>query len=349
MANYSYRIGFLGVAMLVALRVMIGVHFLSAGLEKIDPTWSSASYLRMAKGPLADYYKSMAPLDHDWDLLIDEPLPPAEDYADERRYFDKKGSLVEKPQKKIDEAGHIPYPTDAYGPWATRVADDWHRTLKEVKSLPGMTDEQKEAAEAVFQQSYVRLAHYIQDTRGGIEEYQHELSRLNKMKESDEATSELEPPYIEDRITKKQADLAAMPRPWVAEVAAQENVFHDELVKVVSEEQRESATLVKRLSGIMNPTTQLDKIDTAVMLLTLIAGVCLIIGLFTRLAAVVAAGFLFSIMSTQPPWAEGVMDQVKLIFAYQSIEFIGLLLLAAAGAGTWAGLDGLLWRGRDEY
>jgi uncharacterized membrane protein YphA (DoxX/SURF4 family) len=80
---------------------------------------------------------------------------------------------------------------------------------------------------------------------------------------------------------------------------------------------------------------------------TLGVGVCLILGLFTRLASVVGAGFLLSIMSTQPPWADGVLATVKLLTAYQGIEFFALLLLAAIGAGTWAGLDGVFFR-REE-
>jgi len=333
--------------MLVALRVIIGWHFLTAGLEKLDPSFTSAGFLRGANGPLAEFYHSMAPLPHDWDKLIDEPLPNAAAFASDRRYVDKKWVVSEKPTSS-DKTGFIPYPTKAYGPWAARVADDWHATLKQFKSLPGSDDEQKEAAEQVFQESYIRFANYMEGVRGEISDYQHELTRYEEMVESDEATDDTPVPFMKDRITSKKAEIQATPRPWVAAAASQETIFRDGLVDLVSDEQRESATLSKRLDSVMNPGTQLDKIDTTVMLVTLIVGVCLIIGLFTRLAAVVGAGFLLSVMSTQPPWAEGVLNTVKLLTAYQGIEFIGLLLLAGAGAGAWAGLDGLLWRGNDD-
>lgn len=334
--------------MLVALRVIIGWHFLTAGLEKLEPEFSSAGFLRGANGPLADFYKSMAPLPHNWDQLIDEPLPDAADYASDRRYVDKNWEVSETPTS-TDKTGFIAYPTDAYGPWATRVSDDWHEQLKRFKSLPGTTDEQKAAADQVFQENYIRFALYMEDIRGEIADYQHELGRYELMVESDEATEDPPAPYVKDRITTKKAELQAVPRPWVAAAEAQETNLRDGLVNLVSDEQRKSATFAKRLDGVMNPTTQLDKIDTTVMLVTLIVGVCLIIGLFTRLAAVVGAGFLLSVMSTQPPWAEGVLNTVKLLTAYQGIEFFGLLLLAGAGAGAWAGLDGLLWRGNDDH
>lgn len=46
---------------LVAVRALIGWHFLYEGLIKItDPTWSAAPFLRAAHGPFAGFFKSMA-------------------------------------------------------------------------------------------------------------------------------------------------------------------------------------------------------------------------------------------------------------------------------------------------
>ena len=46
---------------IVALRVLIGWHFLYEGLSKLSaPAWSAAGYLQQARGPLASLFKWMA-------------------------------------------------------------------------------------------------------------------------------------------------------------------------------------------------------------------------------------------------------------------------------------------------
>ncbi|MCA9155434.1 MAG: hypothetical protein KDA38_11635, partial [Planctomycetales bacterium] len=66
-------------------------------------------------------------------------------------------------------------------------------------------------------------------------------------------------------------------------------------------------------------------------------GLLLIVGLFTRFVAVAGAVFLGSIVLTQPPW---VADAAPTY--YQVNLMLALLVLAAVGAGRFAGLDFLL-------
>jgi thiosulfate dehydrogenase (quinone) large subunit len=48
-------------AAVVALRVLIGWHFLYEGLAKLQaPAWSAAGFLSQARGPLADVFKGIA-------------------------------------------------------------------------------------------------------------------------------------------------------------------------------------------------------------------------------------------------------------------------------------------------
>ena len=79
--------------------------------------------------------------------------------------------------------------------------------------------------------------------------------------------------------------------------------------------------------------------NLAVTGLTIGVGLCLLVGLFTRLAAVVGALFLLSVMATQPPWVPGAETTY---FYYQLVEFAAMMLLAAAAAGRVAGLDFIL-------
>lgn len=46
---------------IVAMRVLIGWHFLYEGIAKLsNPNWSAAGYLNQARGPLAGLFKSLA-------------------------------------------------------------------------------------------------------------------------------------------------------------------------------------------------------------------------------------------------------------------------------------------------
>src|SRR5262245_3722001 len=56
-ARKGVRIGFLGAVGLVLLRMVIGWHFLYAGIDKLtNPDFTSEGFLGQAKGPLADEF-----------------------------------------------------------------------------------------------------------------------------------------------------------------------------------------------------------------------------------------------------------------------------------------------------
>jgi uncharacterized membrane protein YphA (DoxX/SURF4 family) len=63
-------------------------------------------------------------------------------------------------------------------------------------------------------------------------------------------------------------------------------------------------------------------------------GACLILGLFTRLACLLGAAFLFSVVLTQPFWISDAQPTFN-----QWVELIALLTLATTNVGKWGGLD----------
>jgi len=78
-------------------------------------------------------------------------------------------------------------------------------------------------------------------------------------------------------------------------------------------------------------------IDQIIPTFDLIVGILLIFGLFTRITSLAGAGFLAMIVATQWPGAPGAIPA-----HYQIIEMFGCLVLAAVGAGQFAGLDYLV-------
>ena len=92
--------------------------------------------------------------------------------------------------------------------------------------------------------------------------------------------------------------------------------------------------LAKPAVGLLDTNT----IDRIVPWFDALVGVLLILGLFTRVAALAGAGFLFSIILTQWPGSPGAQPVY-----YQTIEMLGMLVLAAMAAGQFAGLDYVLY------
>ena len=85
-------------------------------------------------------------------------------------------------------------------------------------------------------------------------------------------------------------------------------------------------------------------------------GLCLILGLCTRLAALGGACFLVNVVLSQFPWPTVYPyspDMVGhfMIFNKDGIELLILLLIAALPAGRWGGLDWFLWNlvGKNLY
>jgi uncharacterized membrane protein YphA (DoxX/SURF4 family) len=80
-----------------------------------------------------------------------------------------------------------------------------------------------------------------------------------------------------------------------------------------------------------------ETIDSVIPWFDAVLGVLLIAGLFTGPAALVGAAFLFSVALSQWPTAPGAIPSWP-----QVIEGLGLLVLAASGAGRFAGFDSII-------
>ena len=89
----------------------------------------------------------------------------------------------------------------------------------------------------------------------------------------------------------------------------------------------------------VQPTTQLYWINTIVPYFDLTVGILLLLGLFSRITSLAAAGFLLGIIVTQPLWVPG--HDPKII--WNIVEFGALLVMAAMVAGRFGGLDYFLF------
>jgi uncharacterized membrane protein YphA (DoxX/SURF4 family) len=125
-------------------------------------------------------------------------------------------------------------------------------------------------------------------------------------------------------------------RPWLKQIDAMWAGLERDLNEIATDEQARRGQLALSLPARMPPFDTVF-IDQVIPTFDLIVGILLILGLFTRLTSLAGAGFLAMIIATQWPGAPGAIPA-----HYQIIEMAGLLVLAAVGAGRFAGLDFLL-------
>lgn len=322
--NRRYLGGF-AILALVLLRLATGWHFFSEGLSKVERdsttgnfrmTFSAAGFLSGAKGPLADSFQAMAPNGHDWKTLLAVPHQ----------------NKVNTPEEAKAAANRVPYKA-----WAERIEQDWKAMVVEVQAVPGLTEDQLAVAKAAFDTRKAELHDYLDNESAAIAEYQHELWRLDQWRLKPEAANL---PFEEERVAKKAADTTAKARAWVAGVASLESQLVSDLRSTNLPEQKNSDITANALeSATTTPgEASLHRVNLAATLLTIGVGICLLLGLFTRLAAVAGAVFLLSVIATQPPWLATAEPTY-----YQTVEVAGLLVLAGTGAGRWLGLDYFSW------
>ena len=185
-------------------------------------------------------------------------------------------------------------------------------------------DQQAQQAEKAFTRRREQLQWYLRDHGEEIEQYFRELDRLEKA-EQDEGTRDIA--FQRDWIANKSAELRGQLGGWLRDLKELASDYQSDLHALADPEQLRRGNLALSDPGAM-------WVDFVVKYLILGVGMCLILGLFTRGAAVAGALFLFSVISAQPPWVYGAEETF-----YPTAEMLALLVLAATGAGRFAGLD----------
>jgi uncharacterized membrane protein YphA (DoxX/SURF4 family) len=121
-------------------------------------------------------------------------------------------------------------------------------------------------------------------------------------------------------------------------VKAMESEFQEQTTKLLTLEQH-------AMGPTPEPWTKLRTSDTITILGLTALGAMLLLGLFTRFAAVAAAFMLFGFYLAMPPLPglpEAAGPEHSFIVNKNLIEVFALLAIAALPSGKWFGLDGLL-------
>ena len=342
---------------LVLLRLAIGWHFFFEGWEKFDslrtgPTtinrpFTSASYLKEATGPFADFFRNQA---GDTDEIVLErltvvPLPSGQDSA------------------------QIPPPTRM----PPRLAQEWHAYLTSFIDHYHLDSQQAVLAGKKLEQREDGTVHWLlegrkkvkksfptgtveveEPTAQRIQDYRDKIAEVKEMQSK--LLKSLGKDVLHEKLKVAKAELNQMRTDLLVDLNEQTEFAKIALEDVLTTEQKQQGQAPEIHQASEKVILPLATVDYLVTFGLIAIGACLLLGLFSRSACVAGAVFLLLLYLAMPPfpWLPDPPRPTEGHYLFVSknlIEMIALLALATTRSGCWAGLDGLLqflnpWRGR---
>ncbi len=207
--------------------------------------------------------------------------------------------------------------------WVDEIVTEWDGYRQKFDEYYALNEAQRKQARNVLAQYQERLRDWAAGAKDALVTHVHEWRR----KETARETPAADLPFQKKRILEKQNTLAGEAGGWLAELRALEADYHQALRGVLQGDQTSRTPLA-------GPVTSIDLVDDTMTYVILGVGLLLILGLFTRLACVVGALFLFSVVMMQPFWIDDTHPTFN-----QYVEMFALLALATTTVGRWAGLD----------
>ena len=216
--------------------------------------------------------------------------------------------------------------------------ESWDQFRQRVIDHYRFDEEQAEQAQQVFETRRDQYEWFF-DVYG--EEIAMYLKGLDRRTANRRDPAKRQVPSLRQQSELIEWEMRREVQPWLREIDELRQNYERDLLAIATPEQARR----RRTPSIPLPGRHLmdtNFIDVFVPYFDIVVGALLIFGLCTRLAALAGAGFLVGIVLTQWPWAPGALP-----VHYQVIELFALLVIAAVGAGRFAGLDyfcNLLWR-----
>lgn len=292
--SITFKYGMLVMISLVALRLMIGWHFFKEGAKKFTEPSFTA------------------------DPFLRQSVGPMSDFY--------QGMIAD------------PYGFDRLD--KDKTAQAWNAYREKVLAAYG-------ADEATLEQAQKLTESYVEQFQGFLDSNEEDLEKFHIKFDQWQATKKSRMRYVphqQDLIKKQGLELLGMASPWLRTVDRMREEYRRELLELVLGE--DTATVhydgadkpadSKIAQGVMpiDDPADMPFVNAMVKWTVILVGVFLLLGLFTRFWAIVGAGFLLSVISSQWPGWPGAEPTY-----YQAVELLALLVLCATAAGRYAGLD----------
>jgi len=210
--------------------------------------------------------------------------------------------------------------------------DAWNQYRERVAAHFGFDEKQAARASEVLKFRERQYATLLDDNAADIDTYFRGLERRDKYRRE---AGRMEVASLRGQVETIERELVRERNGWLASINAIWKGLENDLNALATPDQASRGHLALGKPGRKLMDTIF--IDQIIPTFDLIVGVLLILGLFTRITSLAAAGFLAMIVATQWPGSPGAIPA-----HYQIIEMFGCLVLAAVGAGRFAGLDFLV-------
>jgi uncharacterized membrane protein YphA (DoxX/SURF4 family) len=220
--------------------------------------------------------------------------------------------------------------------------DAWTDLDRQVVQKYHLSSEQKESLQSVHQTYAAALDNYLKENLDDIRAYFGSLDRFAAAGKAGNNGAEHQLKRRWDGRLELRSEVGG----WLSELDAMGESYRQAVWSLLSDAQR-------KMGDLPRAWTRTDLLNYAVKYALTAIGLCLVLGFCTRLAALGGAGFLISVLLTQPPWptiyppAPEVVGHALLVDK-NFVEMIAALVLATTAVGRWGGLDCFLyhWFGR---
>jgi uncharacterized membrane protein YphA (DoxX/SURF4 family) len=333
---------FLVLASLVFLRLAIGFHFFSEGLDKFGGSFNSRYFFNEAKGPLRDFFRSYLddpegairlglvterPLQANRSEFQNPVISPDFTWMIWEDFVDKASQYY-----GFGEGG----PEEAVAHSATGSAGGTGDVVKgDAGEVQQMIWQQPARALEILDNHKLLYEEFLDENRAALMEYFAGIARLEGFARDGQGKQAVAQGVdsLRQQIDTIKADRNKKLREWTGEVEAMWDSLELEINSLAIGTQKQKPALALH-RPFDQPHSWEKWVDRIVPWFDTIIGVLLILGLFTRWAAGIAILFLISIIATQPPWIPGAAPTQLYL-----VELAGLCVLFAAAAGRIGGLD----------
>jgi uncharacterized membrane protein YphA (DoxX/SURF4 family) len=219
-----------------------------------------------------------------------------------------------------------------------RLKAIWKEDLDRALQTYGFDDPQNGKAEDAYRAQCENAETWFNEPENAdkVKKYREEIAAVN------EREAQLPPlSYERERLADQRKALESTRRELISNVDSWTKNLNDTWTKLASPEQLRR-TLPAR------PMTQLDMVNLTTMWGLIVCGACLVLGLFTPLAALGGAALLTLFYLAMPPLRVGQPQGPNSEGHYwlinkNVIEFLACIFIALTPSGRWIGLDALLF------
>lgn len=321
-----YYPGFFAALFLILLRTAVGWHFFYEGVYKISTTPGQRdTYAGRALSWLLP-----APRDKDKEV---EPPFSAEGYL-----RNATGPLASKFRAMVPDVNSLAKLERDESGLPTRLKAGWRADLAQISRHFMFDADQKATAEKELANKTGEIDEWFLKPENALEikKYYRNLRNVLDVEESRESL-----PYQRTLAYKQRQEMDKDRRALVNQIDTYSLTLRDAWINLAKPEQVKS-------SGKYTPgKTQVDWINLSTMWGLALVGLCLMLGLFTRLASLGGAAYLLMFYLSMPPWPGlpvGKAAEGHYLFVNKNlIELIACLALVSMPSGQWLGLDALLF------